>query len=91
MEPITIFAASVGLVGVCRLTFVAADFFGKGIYYKGSKPTNRCNWYCFFNTSNLWGVTKRRKALHPEEPPEYRRHPYQRIRIHAPGCSFLMF
>ncbi len=58
MEPITMFAASVGLVSACRVSFAAADLFGKGIYSKGSSPAKRDDWYCFFKTSDLLGPEK---------------------------------
>ena len=81
MEPITIFAVSVGLVGACRLTFVAADFFGKGTYNKGSQPVDRVNWYCYFKISDLWGSKKQRSVTRRSETPlQQRRQSYQRIR-----------
>ena len=78
MEPITLFAVSVGLVGVCKLTFSAADFFGRGIYHKGRRTATRDNWYCYFKTSDLWGRPKRRDELRPDLPPAQRRQSYQR-------------
>jgi len=66
MEPITVFAISVGLVGGCRLAFVAADFLGKGIYSKGSKPVKLDNWYCFFKTADLLGNKKQAGVSRPE-------------------------
>ena len=80
MEPITIFAASVGLISACRLTFIAADFLGKGIYNKGSKPANCDNWYCFFKTSDLWGRKNQQKTSHSKTYLQQRRRPQQRIR-----------
>jgi len=73
MEPITIFASAVGLIGVCRLTFVAAEFLGKGIYYKGSRPARRDKWFCFFKTPDLLGKQKQQQPAAPEESLERRR------------------
>jgi len=83
MEPITIFAASVGLVGVCRLTFVAADFLGKGIYSKGSKPAKRDEWYCFFKASDLRITKKQHQVTITEDSLERRRRSQQRPRLRA--------
>jgi len=83
MEPITIFTVSVGLVSICRLTFVAADFLGKGIYSKGSKPVKRDGWYCFFKISDLLGTRKQHHASVPKESLERRRHLQQRPRLQA--------
>ena len=85
MEPITIFAVSVALVSTCRLTFVAADFFGKGIYSKGRKPAKRSDWYCFFKISDLVGRKNQQQAVISErEQLEQRRHrQQQRPRLQA--------
>ena len=63
MEPVTIFAASLGIIATCRLTFAAAEFFGKGIYSKGSNPAKRDDWYCFFKTSDLIGPEHEHSAV----------------------------
>ncbi len=55
MEPLTVFAASVGTIGAFHLLFTAVDRFGKGIYRKGSKQGKREDWYCFFHLSDLLG------------------------------------
>ncbi len=83
MEPITIFALSVGSISVCRLTFAAADFFGKGIYSKGSNPARRDCWYCFFKTSDLLGPKKERQPVTSESNLERRRRLQQRPRLQA--------
>ncbi len=83
MEPITIFAASVGLVSICRLAFVAADFFGKGLYKKRSNQVKRDDWYCFFKTSDLLGSKKSQHKSIPEESLERRRQLQQRPRLQA--------
>jgi hypothetical protein len=84
MEPITIFAVSVGLVGACRLTFVAADFLGKGIYSKGNKPASCDNWYCYFKTSDLWGSKKQQKRS-PVDVHQQQRRQQQRPRPRPEG------
>ena len=85
MEPITLFAASVGLIAICRLTFNAVEFFGKGIYSKGSNPTKRDDWYCFFKTSDLLGTTKQHQASISEQEvlEQKRRVQQQRPRLQA--------
>ncbi len=83
MEPITIFAASVGLVGACRLAFVAADFLGKGIYSKGSRPVKCDEWYCFFKTSDLQVTKKKDQVTITEDNLVRRRRSQQRPRLQA--------
>ncbi len=55
MEPITIFALSVGLLGAIHLVFTAVDRFGKGIYNTDKQKKKRADWFCFFKTSDLLG------------------------------------
>ncbi len=83
MEPITIFAASVGLVSICRLTFVAADFFGKSFSRRRSNPAKRDDWYCFFKTSDLLGSKKSQHTSMPEESFVRRRRLQPRQRLQA--------
>ena len=83
MEPITIFAVSVGLVGVCRLTFVAAEFFGKGIYSRGSRPVKCDEWYCFFKTSDLQATKKKDRVTITRGNFERRRRSQHRPRPQA--------
>jgi len=83
MEPISIFAASVGLVGVCRLTFVAVDFFGKGISRKRNSLVKRDDWYCFFKTSELLGTGTQDQISVPRDSLERRRRLQQRPRLQA--------
>ncbi len=89
MEPITIFAVSVGLIGTCRLTFSAVDFFGKGIYsngiyFKKSTPVKRDDWYCFFKTSDLLGTTEQQASISDQQHLEQRRRvQQQRPRLQA--------
>ena len=84
MEPITIFASAVGLIGVCRLTFSAAEFFGKGIYNKGGRPARRDKWFCFFKTPDLLGNREQRQRPVADESLERRRRSHQqrpRLRV----------
>ncbi|MBW1635779.1 MAG: hypothetical protein JRC87_01480 [Deltaproteobacteria bacterium] len=84
MEPITIFASTVGLIGVCRLTFAATEFLGKGIYSRGSKPAKRDKWFCFFKTTDLLGDEKRQQPPVAGESLERRRRLHQqrpRLRV----------
>ena len=83
MEPITIFVASVGLIGICRLTFVAADFFGKSFSRKRTNPVKRDDWYCFFKTSDLLGTRKQHNTSATEVSLERRRRLQQRPRLRA--------
>ncbi len=56
MEPLTIFAASVALVGIFHLLSTAVNRIGKG--RRASSPGNaktRSDWYCFFTLSDLYG------------------------------------
>ncbi len=83
MEPATIFAASIGLVSICRLTFVAAEFLGKS--FSSTRSTGkRADWYCFFKTSDLLGTRKQNNVSVPEDFLERRRRvQQQRPRLRA--------
>jgi len=84
MEPITIFAGSVVMLGACRLTFVAADFFAKRFSGRGSNPVKRADWYCFFKTSELLGSGKQDQVPVPKDSLERRRRSQQqRPRLQA--------
>ena len=58
MEPLTMFASTVGFIGAIHLFSSAAERFGKGIYDKGNQQAERVDWYCFFETSELWGTAR---------------------------------
>ena len=62
MEPLTMFAATVGLISTIHLLSTAAERFGKGTYDKGNQQAKREDWYCFFQPSDLlgadWGTTE---------------------------------
>lgn len=83
MEPITIFAATVGIIGACRLTFGAVEFFGKGIYSKGDTTGKRDDWYCFFHISDLLGTRKQQSATLSERQQLEQRRRQQRPRLQA--------
>ncbi len=55
MEPATIFAATVGLIGGIHILSSVAELFGNGIYDRGNKQGQREDWYCFFQPSDLLG------------------------------------
>ncbi len=55
MEPLTIFASSVGCISVLHLLSTAVDRLGKGIYTSGNQQAKRIDWYCFFQPSDLLG------------------------------------
>jgi len=55
MEPLTIFAATVGLIGSIHLVSTTFERFGKGKYDKGNRQGKREDWYCFFQPSDLLG------------------------------------
>jgi hypothetical protein len=61
MEPLTMFAATVGLISTIHLLSTAAESLGKGLYDKGNQQAKREDWYCFFQPSDLlgadWGKT----------------------------------
>ncbi len=55
MEPLTLFAATVGLIGSIHLVSTTFERFGKGRYDKGNQQAKREDWYCFFQPSDLLG------------------------------------
>lgn len=55
MEPLTLFAATVGLIGTIHLLSTTYERFGKGRYDKGNQQAKRNDWYCFFQPSDLLG------------------------------------
>lgn len=66
MEPLTLFAATVGLIGSIHLVSTTYERFGKGRYDKGNKQAKREDWYCFFQPSDLlgedWNKTEKRNT-----------------------------
>ncbi|GEM_PF-860778 len=55
MEPATIFAAAVALIGAIHILSNVAKLFGNGIYDRGNRQAKREDWYCFFQPSDLLG------------------------------------
>lgn len=55
MEPLTIFASTVGAIGALHLLSTTVERFGKGIFNRGSLQAKRDDWYCFFQLSDLLG------------------------------------
>ena len=58
MEPLTLFAASIGMIGAIHLLSTAVERFGKGRYHQGNQQAEREDWYCFFHLSDLLGEHK---------------------------------
>lgn len=58
MEPLTLFAATVGLIGSIHLLSTTFERFGKGRYDKGDRQAKREDWYCFFQPSDLLGENR---------------------------------
>jgi len=56
MEPLTLFASTVGLIGAFHLLSTTAQRFGKGIYDQGNQQAKREDWYCFFQPADLLGT-----------------------------------
>ncbi len=92
MEPITIFAATVGLIGAIHLLSNVSKRFGNGIYDQGNKRAKREDWYCFFQPSDLlgegWGKTDNNKTQQPaicdsDRLEQRRRQQANRPRLHA--------
>jgi len=57
MEPLTMFAATVGLISGIHLLSSALDPKGKEKYNHGNRQAKREDWYCFFQPSDLLGTT----------------------------------
>ncbi len=56
MEPLTMFASSVGFIGALHLLSTAVERLGKGKYNRGNQQDRREDWYCFFQPSDLLGT-----------------------------------
>ncbi|MBU1138603.1 MAG: hypothetical protein KKD01_09300 [Proteobacteria bacterium] len=55
MEPLTMFAATVGFIGFFHLLSTAVEHFGKRRNNSHDLNTKREEWYCFFQPSDLLG------------------------------------
>ncbi len=69
MEPLTLFAATVGLIGSIHLVSTTVERFGKGRYDKGNQQGKREDWYCFFQPSNLLGENWNKNEKRNNQPP----------------------
>lgn len=56
MEPLTMFASTVGLIGAIHLLTPIVDRLGKGTYNRVDQQAEREDWYCFFQPSDLLGT-----------------------------------
>ena len=56
MEPLTMFASTVGLISALHIAFSAEEFLTQGRYGKGNTQGKRTDWYCFFQPSDLLGT-----------------------------------
>ena len=87
MEPITLFASTVGMIGGLHILFSAGELFGKGRYDKGNQNAKRQDWYCFFQPSALTGQTENGSAGITESMDknleQRRRQQANRPRLHA--------
>ena len=56
MEPLTVFASSVGFIGAFHLLSTTVDRFGRGKVNSKNQQAKREDWYCFFQPSALLGT-----------------------------------
>ena len=87
MEPLTIFASSVGFIGALHLVFQTVERFGKGNNNRNIQSNKRADWYCFFKLSDLLGpeenTTTQQATLSEKEHLErIRKHQANRPRLH---------
>ncbi len=61
MEPLTLFASTVGFIAALHILFSAEERLGQGRYSKGNQQGKREDWYCFFQPSDLLGITENKK------------------------------
>ncbi len=69
MDPLTLFAATVGLIGSIHLLSTTFELFGKGRYDKGNQQAKREDWYCFFQPSDLLGEDRNKTEKKNSQPP----------------------
>ncbi|MCB2180919.1 MAG: hypothetical protein KQH63_02705 [Desulfobulbaceae bacterium] len=83
MEAITIFAGSVGFIGVFHLIATAVNAVTRN--RKAGETETRSDWYCFFKTSDLTGkdVNGALNNIHDANIDQRRRQQAKRPRIHA--------
>lgn len=56
MEPLTMFASTVGFIGAFHLLSRTVERFGEGRYNRKKRQGTREDWYCFFQPSDLLGT-----------------------------------
>jgi len=92
MEPLTIFALTLGLICAFHLISMFVNRFGKGIYNYGPQKKKRDDWFCFFRTSTLLGgdrkiesgVNKQQPtAVRSENMEQRRKQQARRPRLHV--------
>ena len=87
MEPLTMFAATVGLISAIHLLSKALDPKGKEKYNQGNTQAKREDWYCFFQPSDLLGTktgdTQQPTQTRDERLEQRRRQQAKRPRIQA--------
>ena len=92
MEPLTIFALTLGLICAFHLVSTVVNRFGKGIYNYGPQKKKRDDWFCFFRTSTLLGedretesnVDKQQStAIRSENMEQRRKQQARRPRLHV--------
>ncbi len=54
MEPLTMFASTVGFIGAFHLLSTTVERISRG--KENTTQTTRDDWYCFFKTSDLLGT-----------------------------------
>jgi hypothetical protein len=92
MEPLTIFALTLGLICAFHLVSTVVNRFGKGIYNYGPQKKKRDDWFCFFKTSTLLGENRETEndvnnqqstTVRSENLEQRRKQQARRPRIHA--------
>lgn len=90
MEPLTMFAAAVGLISAIHLLSLATDKVGAMMTTRQKKRTDRTDWYCFFQASDLTDGTKvqdtpQQQNVYSDEEllQQRRRQQANRPRLHA--------
>ena len=87
MEPLTMFASTVGFIGAFHLLSQAVERLGKAKSNRKTQSDRRDDWYCFFQLSDLLGAentTTQQAALSETEHLERIRQQHaQRPRLQA--------
>lgn len=92
MEPLTMFASTVGFIGAFHLLSLAVERFGREGAKRSYQPDQRKDWYCFFALSDLLGAnskgaemtkTQRETVSEAERQEQLRRQQAHRPRLHV--------